>query len=920
MPGLAPFMFRVSLAAGLLLAAHPGSSVAQQRVGVNGAVNPEATGTPPGAAARKLLLGQDVIFNERINTGDKGQTQIMFLDESAMTVGPNSDVTIDQFVYDPKSGTGKLAMSATRGLLRYVGGKLSKQDDAVTVRTQTATLAVRGGAFVMNVDRRGKLEVIFIFGDALRVTGLNGISGMLRRPGFEITVGGPGATLSEPTPVPPGHLAELLQRLDGRPGGTGGAPILPTDAAVVNSGIGRTVSNVIPAAPQPETFTNAVSAMTNAATAQTINPQPNPVTLNRSSALPSTPSAPPSPPTPPTPPPVTGPYAGFYKTTPGSGSSNGFVSSSPVFNIAYAGGQIGAVGYYTAQLNGSTIRFPVAATGGARNVTSADGTQSPFGPISGTSFVSNDGTFLYSNNTENDFADEHSFVYGGTPVISSFYQPTGAGLRPQAGSNTRVFAFAVQPDAALQSNTPFIRGQVGGNLPGAAVSPLYVVAPGTSPIGDTSTAAAARALQGSLAISGQGSNQHSVIAVTAGTIGTLQSSSHPALNAQLRGSALTSAANSPLLMTSAVSSMVDANGNTFYGNNSITGFALDQTAYNAGTGGTIGSAVPSSVAAEIPLSGVGTVYGFAQPAVSTTVPTVNGASVGANRTTQSLSGNFAGLMYTTAQSSPYIVTGGTVLSTDASTNRVQATLSGSAQSTSAGMTNLTMQYGSLSGAAGAQAFVDDRTFAALESAANPQQVTINGATSQPTGQLYLASSGVAAPPASLLPSGASYCACRYLQWGYWGGDLTTASATGGAPRIDLGHINTWVAGVPTPLGDLGTLQANSATATYTGHAIGSVFNNGASYIAAGGFNGTYNFGTQVGTMAVTNFDGHSFAATGHAPLNGANYSFGISSPGIAGAINGTFYGPNAAETGGNFAVRTLIGPTYLASGVFAGKQ
>jgi hypothetical protein len=38
-------------------------------------------------------------------------------------------------------------------------------------------------------------------------------------------------------------------------------------------------------------------------------------------------------------------------------------------------------------------------------------------------------------------------------------------------------ACSIQPDAALQSNIPFLRGQAGGNLPNATVSPLYVVAP-----------------------------------------------------------------------------------------------------------------------------------------------------------------------------------------------------------------------------------------------------------------------------------------------------------------------------------------------------------------------------------------------------------------------------------------------------------
>src|SRR5690242_12188140 len=117
----------IAAAAVAVAAAMPAS--AQQQVGVNAAVNPDATGTPPGAGARRLVMGQPVVFNEHIATQAAGQTQIMFLDESAMTIGPDSDVTIDQFVYDPNAGTGKLAMSATRGVLRYVGGKISKQDN-----------------------------------------------------------------------------------------------------------------------------------------------------------------------------------------------------------------------------------------------------------------------------------------------------------------------------------------------------------------------------------------------------------------------------------------------------------------------------------------------------------------------------------------------------------------------------------------------------------------------------------------------------------------------------------------------------------------------------------------------------------------------------------------------------------------------
>ena len=218
----------LALSINVLLA---GGIAAQERVGVSSAVNQQATGTPPGAAARPLVIGQEVVFNERINTAAVGQTQLLFLDESSMSIGPNADLTIDQFVYDPRTGSGKLAMTTTRGVLRFVGGKLSKQDDAVTMRTSSATLAVRGGAFLVNQAPGGAVEAVFIYGRGLTVTGTTGATQIVQRPGFAVSVAGPGAAPSAPFPVPPGQLAQLLAQLDGRRGASGGARIIPTEQA-----------------------------------------------------------------------------------------------------------------------------------------------------------------------------------------------------------------------------------------------------------------------------------------------------------------------------------------------------------------------------------------------------------------------------------------------------------------------------------------------------------------------------------------------------------------------------------------------------------------------------------------------------------------------------------------------------------------
>jgi trimeric autotransporter adhesin len=268
MTGFASLPLRVALVAGLLVAAVAPDGAAQQKVGVSSAVNPDARGTPPGGAPRQLVIGQDVVFNERITTSDAGQTQLLFLDQSAMTVGPNSDLTIDQFIYDPQSGTGKLAMSATRGVLRYVGGKLSKQDNAVTLRTSTATLAVRGGAFIANVQSDGRTEAIFVFGNGLTVGAANGQTDTIRRPGFQIIVTGAGA--SGPMPVPPQRLAQLLAQLDGRSGGTGGAPVVPTDTIVGASGISQTVSGDLGGSIQ-QALQNQFGGSTNTFQTQQVN-------------------------------------------------------------------------------------------------------------------------------------------------------------------------------------------------------------------------------------------------------------------------------------------------------------------------------------------------------------------------------------------------------------------------------------------------------------------------------------------------------------------------------------------------------------------------------------------------------------------------------------------------------------------------
>jgi hypothetical protein len=202
----------------LLFAALPARADAP--IGVGAAVNPQTVGTPLSGAARPLVIGQPVLFNERIATTASGQAQIVFRDESALSVGPSSDLVIDQFAYDPHIGTGRLAMSATRGVFRFVGGAVSRLDDGVTLNTPSGTIGIRGGVFLAWIAPDGRLTAIFLYGAELSVTGRNGAVTRVTQPGLAVTVDRAGSP-SVPFAPPPGYLAALMVQFDG----TGGAQV-----------------------------------------------------------------------------------------------------------------------------------------------------------------------------------------------------------------------------------------------------------------------------------------------------------------------------------------------------------------------------------------------------------------------------------------------------------------------------------------------------------------------------------------------------------------------------------------------------------------------------------------------------------------------------------------------------------------------
>lgn len=206
---------------------------------LTGAALPAAMGQTPAAAQRQTGIVTTVtqgaaspgssapiyIENTRgqkLTTGPNQTLHVLFSDQSALTVGPNSEITIAEYRYDPKAKDGNILVDLTKGLLRVVGGAISKKNETV-VRTSTATIGIRGGITLVETNGQNTSGT-FLFGQMMRATGNNGNTQTVTRPGFGASIGS-NQPPSTPQRIPVNQLNAQLNQLESRP--LGGNPTLP---------------------------------------------------------------------------------------------------------------------------------------------------------------------------------------------------------------------------------------------------------------------------------------------------------------------------------------------------------------------------------------------------------------------------------------------------------------------------------------------------------------------------------------------------------------------------------------------------------------------------------------------------------------------------------------------------------------------
>lgn len=149
---------------------------------------------------RTLSEGSNVRFMDTIVTGADSRAEMVLIDDSVVTVGDNTELTIDEMVFEPgKRSVGLLTL--TKGVFRMVSGNVNKVvGGKLTLRTPIATIGVRGTDF-WGLQEKNKLTMALIDNGVIEITGADGVTITLDTPLQAVVI-----ERGQPTPTTPINL------------------------------------------------------------------------------------------------------------------------------------------------------------------------------------------------------------------------------------------------------------------------------------------------------------------------------------------------------------------------------------------------------------------------------------------------------------------------------------------------------------------------------------------------------------------------------------------------------------------------------------------------------------------------------------------------------------------------------------------
>jgi len=100
-------------------------------------------------------VGQEIFENDILQTGRDGSMGVVFSDETLLSLGPESVLVVDQYVFAPRQGKFSIVLKMLRGTAAYLSGLISKlTPESAHFETPSASIGIRGTHFVVKVEEK----------------------------------------------------------------------------------------------------------------------------------------------------------------------------------------------------------------------------------------------------------------------------------------------------------------------------------------------------------------------------------------------------------------------------------------------------------------------------------------------------------------------------------------------------------------------------------------------------------------------------------------------------------------------------------------------------------------------------------------------------------------------------------------------
>ena len=967
-----------ALAASLVAGTGARSALAVE-IGSVAAANPTIQGTPPGEQTRRLELGARLYSDEQIVTSEMGSGQFIFLDKTTLTVSPGSEIVLDRYVFDPERGVGEIALSVTKGVLRFIGGQITKTGEAV-VTTPHATIGIRGGIMAVTVGQAGT-NAVFLAGTNMCVRGKNERLCVTRRGGM-VTVRSPEAADGDGEAGEPAYqgvaseeeINDLYEST--QTAGTGGTTE-PVETETVET-LATTSGLTQVGAESPEATQTTTTTTTAQTEAQT---QQDPISDVRSepetTAIEDVPPGEiaPSDPIPG----LTG--QAFVAPAAAFTTSDGILIADPEAQrvIQAPGSAFPFVGVFDGSRRGETAAgdsflvptpatlgfyefgdlFPGAALGNG---------SSPFGPISGTGFRDPVLDFTVAAFETTGADPRVGFTFFGMPTPGQLVEPFPEAVTARLYDFSADFLFGI--GAPLPPDFVNVFDIAGGT------SLFLIPQANTTFLGDTTQLGfdnphASKWMYGFLDIQGTGAGQSTLIAGLSSRI-LPNDAAAPTANASARSFFNLGGGETVGSQRLIAGNVQDPDGNTVFGAggeyllwgtsspfledgndpdidfsaNSYTAFSRN-TVPGGQSSDEFGTLRLSALEGTEGLGGLAARTPLAAPlAVTDWTPTVavdqvftGGYAAGAGQ-----SHIPAGATITDILPNPYVFRspGGddVRMGFNAASNAAVAEFGPMDTFGSADIADITLNFGNGSNH---DAMLDDSRFV-MDDSFSPmgpltgQTQSISGLSGTPptaggrqtAARATLLSAGLVGD-GGIFPDG-TITTPEWLRWGYWGASFEFASTAPGdfASRTEIIPLGTWVSGVRSDISELGTSGSANFDGLATAHIVETGGANPASYVAGGRYLMTFDFGSRTGTASITGLVDTTLVSTISEAGATAGNHFGGTMRDAAdfsavGAIDGSFFAgggdPTAATAGAfDFSRPVADGVTQTGAGIFAADK